>query len=386
MSIFIVKTGNYNRCNMGTIDMKKGEDNRRTPRPFTGNGAVPLYLQLKNELKKRILSLAEQEKLPGTLELAAEYGVSKGTVNRALKLLVDENLICRIPHRGTLRCSTLDYSDPQLNSRVFGLVFPAGGYASWQEMLPPMQQNAEQAGFSLEVYLYSNAPGNLETILKRARKQCAGVVLYLSTDNDNPVKDLIEDNYPVVIIGQKFEGIPVSCVTADNYTAARRITKYFFEKGLLSVAVVFGFFKEAAYTRSRLEGWIEAHKAAGLPVDMKKVFYPEDENFTGFRQFLEENSPQALILSNNGNDWRTVINLMRRIKYPAVRLATFVLPNSEDKSCFEDDAVFAELPVAETGETAIRFLVMMLQKSVKTFQKCEIGIDIYLKRDKHIKI
>ena len=48
--------------------------------------------------------------------------------------------------------------------------------------------------------------------------------------------------------------------------------------------------------------------------------------------------------------------------------------------------VFAELPMAETGETVIRFLVMMLQKSIKTFQKCEIGIDIYLKRDKHIKI
>lgn len=367
--------------------MKQGENNIRKPHPFFAeNGAVPLYLQLKNELKKRILSLAEQEKLPCTPELAAEYGVSKGTVNRALKLLVDENLICRIPHRGTLRCSALDYSDPQLNSRIFGLVFPARGYSSWKEMLPPMQQSAEQAGFSLEVYLYSNAPGNLKNTLTRARKQCAGVVLYLATDSDNPVKELLEDNYPVVIIGQKFEGIPVSCVTADNHTAARRITKYFFENGMTSVAVVFGSCKEASYIRSRVEGWKEAHKEAGLPVDMKKVFYPEDENFTGFQQFLEENSPQALILSNNGDDWRTVINLMRRIKYPAVRFATFFPPNSEDKSCFDDDTVFAELPVTETGETVIRFLVMILQKSIKTFQKCEIGIDIYLKRDKHIKI
>ena len=119
---------------------------------------------------------------------------------------------------------------------------------------------------------------------------------------------------------------------------------------------------------------------------MQRVFFPEDENYTGFRQFLEKGQPDAVIFSNNGDDWRNVISQMRKMKYPAVRLAAFVLPNGEDKSCFDDDTVFAELPMAETGSSVIRLLVMMLQKKIRTFQKCEIGIDVYLKRDRNMKI
>ena len=361
---------------------KERKNSEKETKFFEPDGVMPLYLQLKNKLKERLLSMPELERLPGTLELAEEYRVSKGTVNRALKLLVEENLICRIPHRGTLRCSAQDYADPQLNSRVFGLVFPAAGYQSWKEMIVPMQKHAELAGFSLDIYLYTIAPSNLESTLKRARKHCAGIALYLASDRENPLTEIMQDNFPTVVIGQKFEGLPLSTVTADNYTAARRITRYFFDKGRRSVALVFGPFKDATFTRSRLEGWKEAHKEAGIPVDMGKVFYPEDEESSGFDRFLERAHPDAFILSNNGQDWRNITNYLRKIQYPAADFAAFILPNDEDKSCFTEDTVFAEMPAAESAAAVIRLLVMMMQKTLKTSQKIEIGLDIYLKKNR----
>jgi DNA-binding LacI/PurR family transcriptional regulator len=360
--------------------LKAGEKDRGKAHPFfETDGVVPLYIQLKNELKKRLLSAPELHRLPGTLELAAEYRVSKGTVNRALALLVDENLICRIPHRGTLRSSSQDYADPQLNSRVFALVFPADGYQSWKEMIIPMQNTAVQAGFSLDIYLYSNAPGHLQRVLARARKQCVGIALYLITEDRNTIAGF-QEQYPVVIIGQKFEGLPVSSVTADNHTAARQITSYFLSMGMHSVAMAFGTVREAAFVRKRQEGWQDAHREYGLVPDENRIFSPQDAAFTGFDEFLRRSKPDALILSNNGQDWLTIIRIIEKCRYPMPRLAAFVLQRGGDRSFFEKDTVFAELPVAEMGEAVIRLLLLTLQKAVRTPQKLEIGMKIYTKQ------
>ena len=346
---------------------------------FETDGIVPLYIQLKNELKSRLLSAPDVHRLPGTLELAAEYHVSKGTVNRALSLLVDENLVCRIPHRGTLRSSAQDYADPQLNSRVFALVFPADGYQSWKEMIIPMQNTAVQAGFSLDIYLYSSVPGHLRSVLIRARKQCVGIALYLITE-DKTALEGFQEQYPVVIIGQQFEGLPVSSVTADNHTAAREITGYFLNGGLHSIAMAFGTIREAAFVRKRLDGWQKAHREIGLIPDMNKIFNPQDAAFTGFEEFLRKNRPDALILSNNGRDWQTIIRIIKKCRYPMPRLAAFVLPHGGDRSFFGRDTIFAELPIVEIGEAVIRLLLLTLQKSIHAPQKIEIGMNILTKQ------
>lgn len=360
--------------------MNTDEKDRRQGHPFfETDGVVPLYIQLKNELKKRLLSAPEVQKLPGTLELAAEYRVSKGTVNRALSLLVDENLICRIPHRGTLRSSAQDYADPQLNSRVFALVFPADGYQSWKEMIIPMQNTAVQAGFSLDIYLYSSAPGHLQKVLARARKQCVGIALYLITEDKNTL-DGFQEQYPLVIIGQKFEGLSVSSVTADNHTAARQITSFFLNRGLHSVAMAFGTVREAAFVRNRLEGWQHAHREFGLAPDMNRIFTPQDAAFTGFDEFLHRNRPDALILSNNGQDWLTILRIIERCRYPLPRLAAFVLQRGGDRSFFRKDTIFAELPIVEIGEAVIRLLLLTLQKRIRAPQKIEIGMQIFTKQ------
>jgi GntR family transcriptional regulator len=63
----------------------------------------PLYLQLRDELAKRI---ATGEWKPGTgipneKDLAREFGVSPGTIRKALSLMENKNLITRRQGRGT---------------------------------------------------------------------------------------------------------------------------------------------------------------------------------------------------------------------------------------------------------------------------------------------
>jgi GntR family transcriptional regulator len=64
---------------------------------------VPLYTQVRNTLFERIKSgsLRPGEELGSEFQLAAELGVSQGTVRKALEVLRAENLLIRQQGRGT---------------------------------------------------------------------------------------------------------------------------------------------------------------------------------------------------------------------------------------------------------------------------------------------
>jgi GntR family transcriptional regulator len=64
---------------------------------------IPLYYQLQEILRKRIESgeFKPDDQFPTEGQLCDEYGVSRGTVGRAIKILVDEGWLRRIRGRGT---------------------------------------------------------------------------------------------------------------------------------------------------------------------------------------------------------------------------------------------------------------------------------------------
>lgn len=63
----------------------------------------PLYLQIKDLLVKSLASLewAPGETIPSELELAARFGVSQGTVRKAIDALASDNLVVRRQGKGT---------------------------------------------------------------------------------------------------------------------------------------------------------------------------------------------------------------------------------------------------------------------------------------------
>ena len=56
--------------------------------------SLPIYIRIVEGVKEAILSgrLKEEEQLPSTTYLSKEYKINIATVNKAINLLVDENL------------------------------------------------------------------------------------------------------------------------------------------------------------------------------------------------------------------------------------------------------------------------------------------------------
>lgn len=69
--------------------------------------ARPLYLQVKDHLIRRVLAgdWGPGEMLPSEMKLAGEYGLSQGTVRRAIEEMAVEGLVTRGSGRGTFVAS-----------------------------------------------------------------------------------------------------------------------------------------------------------------------------------------------------------------------------------------------------------------------------------------
>ena len=106
-------------------------------------GPTPLYHQLKDILKSKILSqeLKENERLPSEAALCEQYNVSRVTVRQALSDLMKSGLIYRDRGKGTFVTEGAGLKRPVLKGSIEDLIAAAKGtrvkILSYQEVASP---------------------------------------------------------------------------------------------------------------------------------------------------------------------------------------------------------------------------------------------------------
>jgi GntR family transcriptional regulator len=126
-------------------------------------GPTPLYYQLKNILRSKILSneLRGNERLPSEAELGKEYNVSRATVRQALSELMMLGLIYRDRGRGTFVTEGAGLKRLSLKGTIENLIAAGEGtrikVLEYREITPPpliasvLQLRTGQKVFQLEI-------------------------------------------------------------------------------------------------------------------------------------------------------------------------------------------------------------------------------------------
>lgn len=111
---------------MGSIGFMKGDIMNLT---INKNIKIPIYMQIKNEIKKRIFSgeLMAYAQLPSERKLAEELGVNRSTVLNAYRELKSEGLIDSHIGQGTQIMPIIHKNDHKGNVSYFPI--------SWQHMM-----------------------------------------------------------------------------------------------------------------------------------------------------------------------------------------------------------------------------------------------------------
>ena len=128
------------------------------------------------------------------------------------------------------------------------------------------------------------------------------------------VVQLIDDGVPVVFVDRHIPGVPADTVMSDNVKAGRQATEHLIQQGCRHIVCV-SFSHEASAAVDRVEGYRQALRRHGLPVDEKLILViPDPAGEMGMSALLEYSDMFGLpdgIMCNNQTHTIGVVKALR---------------------------------------------------------------------------
>ncbi len=230
-------------------------------------GAPPLYIQVSDRLRRRIL---EGEWQPGDAllpeqQLCRDFDIARGTLRQALDLLAQEGLLSREQGRGTF--VTIRQA-AGLGTRQIGFVVPYVRDTFVSNILLGLEKTAEEEGFAVVFSHVSNdADEQAKAITRCVEQALAGIVLYpVDSIHAGPVTEILARRIPFVVVDRYLQGVVTDYVMADHFGGALQATQHLIGLGHRRIAFVSWKDPAVSIAHRRL-GYRQALQEAGIAYD-----------------------------------------------------------------------------------------------------------------------
>ncbi len=349
----------------------------------------PLFQRIYSTLKTRLMAgeWGIGAMLPSENELCEIYSISRGTLRQVLAELEKEGLIRRERGRGTF--SSFASSDsglaPGFNQMV-SFIVPYVRDSFVYSLLLGLEREARSCGFSVLFNHVENDVKKQDQAIRTALQQrVAGIVLYPvnSRDTSALLSELVEKNYPLVLIDRYIRGLYVDYVTSDNFGGGVIATQHLLSLGHKRIAFL-NWSEMATTMEQRRSGYRQALSEAGLPLDpsleWEVVGYPEIDTTTLEERLRQPDRPDAIFAAND----QLALAVQR-----VARAAGLVIPQDLALVGFDDLEISANLdiplttvaqPAFEIGCTAWNILHTKITKASTGIERQILPVRLIVRR------
>lgn len=222
----------------------------------------PLYIQVYQQLKQRINQgiYPIGQSIPTEKELVVEFNVSRITVQKAIKILVEEQLVSRKSGVGTFVLKTGVNSNKK---KYIGLIIPGLLQSFGQQLLTEIENKCSEMGYYL-ILKISHENQDLESKYTQELLDLPVDGLLIEPVQKKFYNSLliqkIISGFPIVILDKELLGIDSLLVSTDHYLGALKSANFLLEKKQRKIIIV----SYANVSNSSLEKRIEAFKFAYL--------------------------------------------------------------------------------------------------------------------------
>ncbi len=233
-----------------------------------------LYIEIADVLREEIRNGFYSDTMIMEKELQKRFEVSASTVKMALVVLAKENLITRIPGRGTFARqsgpSTV-LEEPlapgkRIKTGLVGVLLPTMRGPVFNHLLYGILAEAPDHGMNPVIGLTSsNTQRETELIARFHQLNVDGLLLWPAEGEqyNDMLLQLHMSSFPMVLVDRWLPGLNISRVTADHRSGAREAVRYLFELGHKKIAFLSVGSKYPDYTQSvneRFLGFLDAYR------------------------------------------------------------------------------------------------------------------------------
>src|SRR3984893_5949514 len=270
--------------------------------------ARPAHRRVYSVLEQRITTGAWPvgTRLPTEPEIAAQLGVSRGTLRRALGRLRERGLVDCAPGRGSYVRSASPSPRPG-RPRVGGVLVPSVARPFVGALLAAIEDELHRLGYSMLVANSGVTPAQESGRARRMVKDgIAGLISYPIDYGTDPrlYESLGDDAVPLVFIDRYPVAFSADAVLPDNVGGAYRAVCHLADLGHRRIAFVATDNLTTTSVTERQEGYRLALAERGIPYDARLVSTSLSVNALGsptsagqaavVSRFLHEAQPTAV--------------------------------------------------------------------------------------------
>jgi len=324
-----------------------------------------------------------------TLKMVAESaGISVNTASRAINNKQDINsetkkrVLQIAKELGYIRNAAAVALRTKKTGTI-GVVIADNRNPFYAEVLNGMEETAREKNYHI---ILANTQRDYqkeeEAINLLLAKRVDGLLIAPVQDRDDDIRNLIEANFPFVILGRDFENIKVDAVYNDEIKGGFLAAEYLIKKGHKRIAFINGFLHKSP-ARGRLEGYKKALKKFGIPLDDILVSVGDidvEDGYKRTKQMIKKNLDFTAIFAYND---MMAFGAMQAIKEKGLRIPEDIgLVGYDDipfSSLISPALTTVKVKKQNLGVESVKLLFSRINGSRKKMKKIMLDVELQIR-------
>ncbi|HEY9124954.1 MAG TPA: LacI family DNA-binding transcriptional regulator [Bacteroidales bacterium] len=329
-------------------------------------------------------------------DLAKELKISISSVSRALKNHPDispelAQKVQELARQKNYKPNPYAIRLLKHESKTIGIVIPDIVTYFYASVISGIESYTKEKGYSIVISSSQESYQKEQNIIENLLNlRVDGLIVCLSqeTADYKHFDKILEDNTPLVFFDRVCRTSEISSVVADNFEAARNVTRHFYENGCTRIAFINGP-NHLNISKERLAGYIEGLKDCGLKISNDLLascnMTPEGAKVATQKLLALKVKPDA-ILSINDTVAFSAMKEVKRRGYKIPDDIAFVGFTDEFHASIVDPELTSVMhPTFEMGQEAARLLINQLESKTPGTPRQVVMKTTLVVRDSSIK-